>query len=129
MTGSTLHYDRVARGLHWTVGGLIIVNLILGIGHDAIGKAFSVMPIHKSIGLLVLALSLFRLAWRLTHRPPPLPDSMARWEKAAAHGLHWIFYALMIALPVTGWIFVSAGDRPLHFFWLFDVPKFDVVKD
>lgn len=128
MSGSELHYNRVARVLHWTIGGLIIINLFLGIFHDPLGKAFPVMPIHKSIGLTVLALSLFRLGWRLTHPAPPLPDTLARWEKAAAHGLHWIFYALMIVLPMTGWIFSSAGDRPLQFFWLFDVPKFAVEK-
>jgi len=128
MAGTELHYNRVARVLHWTVGGLIIVNLILGILHDPLGPVFPAMPIHKSIGLLVLALSLFRLFWRVSHPAPPLPDHMSKIEAIAAHGLHWIFYALMIILPMTGWIFSSAGKYPLTFFGLFDVPKFDVAK-
>ena len=128
MAEAVLHYDRVARLLHWTVGALIIVNLILGIVHDWVPKGWPVMDLHKSIGLLVLALSLFRLSWRITHPAPPLPAHMGRLEAFAAHGLHWIFYALMIILPTTGWIFSSAGPWPLHFFWLFDVPKFAVEK-
>ena len=128
MTATVPHYNRVARVLHWTIGGLILLNILGGIFHDAIGPVFPVMPIHKSIGFVVLALSLFRLVWRFTHPAPPLPDAMAGWEKAAAHGLHWFFYALMLVLPITGWIFSSAGDRPLQFFWLFDIPKLAVEK-
>jgi cytochrome b561 len=128
MTEAVLHYNRIARILHWAIGTLIIVNLILGIGHDPLGEIFPAMPLHKSIGFTVLALSILRLLWRLTHPAPPLPDSMARWEKAAAHGLHWIFYAFMIILPVTGWIFSSAGKYPLSFFGLFDIPKLAVEK-
>lgn len=128
MAERLLHYNRVARALHWTVGTLIIVNLFLGIVHDWVPKGYPVMDIHKSIGLLVLALSLFRLLWRITHPAPPLPAHFSNVEAFAAHGLHWIFYALMIILPMTGWIFSSAGPYPLHFFWLFDVPKFAVEK-
>lgn len=128
MTETSLHYDRVARALHWTIGILIIGNIIGGIFHDPLGKIFPVMPIHKSIGFVVLALSLYRLFWRITHPAPPLPAAMPGWEKFSAHALHWIFYALMIILPVTGWIFASASERPLQFFWLFDIPKLAVEK-
>ncbi|TZG26341.1 cytochrome b [Sphingomonas montanisoli] len=127
MTDS-VRYNGTARLLHWTIAVLIIVNLILGIGHDPLGEILPAMPIHKSIGLTVLALSLFRLVWRLTHTPPPLPVSVAGWEKGAAHAMHWLLYALMILLPLSGWIMSSAGTRPLQWFWLFDVPKFDVAK-
>lgn len=128
MTDDAAHYNRVARTLHWTIGVLVIGNIIGGIFHDPLGALFPVMPIHKSIGFIVLALSVLRLIWRLTHPAPPLPDHMPAWEKFAAHGLHWIFYALMIVMPMTGWVFSSAGDRPLQFFWLFDIPKLAVEK-
>lgn len=55
-------YTSVARALHWILAVLIIVNLVLGIGHDALPKDWAVMPVHKSIGLTVLALTLARLA-------------------------------------------------------------------
>lgn len=128
MSEAALHYNRVARFLHWTIGLLVIGNIIGGIFHDPLGEIFPVMPIHKSIGFVVLALSLFRLYWRITHPVPPLPQSMPRWEAVSAQALHWIFYALMIALPLTGWIFSSAGKYPLQFFGLFDIPKLAVEK-
>jgi cytochrome b561 len=121
-------YTSVSRALHWIMAVLIIVNLVLGIGHDALPKDWAVMPVHKSIGLTVLALTLARLAWRLGHRPPLLPAAMPGWEKTAAHATHFVFYAFMILVPLTGWIMTSAGTRPLNWFFLFDVPKFAVTK-
>lgn len=93
-----------------------------------LGEAIVAFQLHKSLGLTVLALSLARLAWRVSHQPPPLP-AMARWRRAAAHTVHWAFYALMIAVPLSGWAYVSAqwrGDAPLDvptlWFGLFEVP-------
>jgi len=128
MTEAVLHYNRVARLLHWTIGALIVVNLALGILHDPLGESFPAIPIHKSIGFLVLALSLFRLVWRVVHPAPPLPASVPAWERWSATIVHGIFYALMIVLPVTGWIFSSAGQYPISFFFLFDIPKLAVEK-
>jgi len=128
MPPRTLHYDRVARALHWTIGSLVIVNILLGITHDALRGVFQAMFWHQSIGLTVLALSLVRLGWRLSHPAAPLPEGTAAWEKAAAIGTHWIFYTLMIFMPLSGWIFTSAGKWPIPFFGLFEVPKFAVTK-
>ena len=129
MTEAVLHYNRVARTLHWAIGALIIVNITVGILHDPLGEIYKgTMGIHKSIGFTVLALALFRLYWRLSHPVPPLPASMSGWEKVAAHATHWIFYALMIILPMSGWIFSSAGKYPLVFFGLFEIPKLAVEK-
>jgi cytochrome b561 len=124
-----LHYNDVARRIHWTIGVLVIVNIILGITHDALKGIFPAMPLHQSIGIVVLLLSLFRLSWRISHPAPPLPASVPGWQVFAAHSLHWLFYALMIGMPVSGWIFSSAGKHPITFFWLFDLPKFAVTKN
>jgi cytochrome b561 len=59
--------------------------------------AFQLYQIHKTVGLLVLLLSGLRLAWRLSHRPPPLPGGMAGWEIAAARVSHFAFYLFMVA--------------------------------
>lgn len=123
-----VRYTAVARTLHWVIAVLIIANLVLGFAHDALPGDWAVMPVHKSIGLTVLALTLLRLMWRIAHRAPPLPDEMPGWEKAAAHAAHFAFYAFMILVPLSGWIMVSAGARPLNWFFLFDVPKFAVTK-
>lgn len=121
-------YNRGARLLHWAIALLIIANILLGIAHACINKDWPVIPLHKSIGLTVLALTMLRIVWRAGHRPPPLPTQMPRWEKGAAHGLHGLFYALMLALPLTGWVMSSAGQYPLRWFNLFVVPKFAVAK-
>lgn len=120
----TARYSRVAMWFHWTIAALVILNLIIGIFHDAIGG----IPIHKAIGLTVLVLTAGRVAWRLGHRPPPLPAHTRAWEKGAAHATHWTLYLLMIAMPVTGWLMVSgsANRYPLTWFGLFDIPYLPV---
>ncbi|MET0372512.1 MAG: cytochrome b [Sphingobium sp.] len=121
-------YTLIARILHWLMAVLILFNLWLGIAHDSLPKEWQVMPVHKSVGLTVLALAVVRLIWRLAHPAPPLPAAMPHWEKLSAHGAHWLFYAFMLLVPLSGWIMTSAGDRPLHWFFLFDVPTFAVSK-
>ncbi|WP_028056061.1 cytochrome b [Sphingobium bisphenolivorans] len=121
-------YSLVARTLHWIMAILILFNLWLGLGHDSLPRDWQVMPVHKSVGLTVLVLALLRLIWRLTHRPTPLPGGLPAGESAAAKLTHYIFYAFMLLVPLSGWIMTSAGNRPLNWFFLFDVPKFAVSK-
>ncbi|PZU15012.1 MAG: cytochrome B [Sphingobium sp.] len=121
-------YTAVARWLHWIMAVLIVANIALGLGHDALPRDWAVMPVHKSIGLTVLALAIVRLLWRATHRAPDLPAHMSGWETAVAKGTHALFYGFMIVVPLSGWIMVSAGTRPLNWFFLFDVPKLPVAK-
>lgn len=121
-------YSRVAIGLHWAIAALIVTNLVIGLLMDDLPD--SALPLHKSIGMLVLLLSLARLGLRIVRRPPPLPASLKRWEAWLAQGVHWIFYALMILIPLSGWIFTSSSLKrhPLSFFGLFDLPYFPVAQ-
>lgn len=104
-------YHTVAIGLHWLIAAAIAANLILGswMDDDALPKAvqFDLYQWHKSLGITVLLLSVARLLWRLGHQPPPPPDTMKSWEIWAARLTHVTLYALMIALPLTGWWIVS----------------------
>lgn len=131
-------YTAVAIVLHWAIAFAIAFMIPLGfwmheaVKHtDTIRAATAAFQLHKSIGLTVLALSLIRLGWRLAHRAPPLPAKMPAWEKFAAKATHWLFYVLIIGLPLTGWLYVSTGwqieaDQPFyvatHWFKLFPVP-------
>jgi cytochrome b561 len=79
----------------------------------------------------VLMLSIIRLIWRLTHRPPPLPATVQRWEKGLAHAVHWLLYALMILIPLSGWVFTSASPKrhALDFFGILTLPMFPIAQD
>ncbi|MGE0740012.1 MAG: YceI family protein [Hyphomonadaceae bacterium] len=138
MAAPVQRYTAVAIVLHWAIAFAILFMIPLGwwMGDQAEDGAvtdgvFRAYQLHKSIGLTVLALSLVRLGWRLANPPPPLPAHMPQWERIVAKATHWAFYVLMIALPLTGWLYVSAGwsehdDQPLmvttHWFGLFVVP-------
>jgi cytochrome b561 len=126
----TDRYTRTAVALHWIIAGLIVANLALGFFHDDFDKPIraNVMTLHKSFGFTILALSLARLGWRLTHRPPRADAVLKRWEATLAGLTQWVFYGLMIALPITGWVLSSGGGRATNFYWLLRIPALAVTK-
>ncbi len=120
-------YSVTAMWFHWTIAALVIANLAIGLLHESVPALKSWMPTHKAIGLTVLALTAFRIAWRLTHPAPPLPPATHAWERVSAHATHWTLYALLILMPLSGWSMVSGGTRrPLTWFGLFDLPYLPV---
>ncbi|KQN31636.1 cytochrome B [Sphingomonas sp. Leaf34] len=121
-------YSRVAIWLHWTIALLVIVNLAVGLLHESVPALRAWMGAHKALGMLVLVLSLARLAWRVAHRPPPLPAPMPAWKKGIAHLAHAVLYGMMIGMPLTGWLMVSGAGRrgPFNWFGLFDIPYLPV---
>ncbi len=125
-----LRYGSVAMTFHWTIAALIITNIGLGLWfgefmsrQDAL--LYPVVQIHKSIGLTVLVLSLLRLGWRLINPVPPLPRGMSPVLRVLAHLSHFGLYFLMIVIPLTGWLLVSASPlgNPTNYFWLFNWPN------
>ena len=99
-------YDAVVMSLHWLIAALLIFMLFFGedlIEEDDGFGAFG-PSLHVSIGSTILVLSLIRLAWRLFNLPPAYPAGMAPWERMAAKATHLFFYALLIGLPLTGWL-------------------------
>ena len=125
----TDRYSWGAIWLHWAIAVLVLANLTLGLFHESLLDGLGwVIPIHRAIGVTVLVLTLLRLAWRLTHRPPLLPRAVAGWERAAAAVVHWCFYALLLAVPLSGWILSSnpARPRPMSWFGLFAIPALPV---
>lgn len=116
-------YSKVAIWLHWAIALLIVANIPLGFFRGAFPREWQMIQLHKSIGFVVLALTLVRIGWRLSHRPPPFDPVLRRWEVGLAHGVHMLFYLLLLALPVTGWLIGSAGTRggTTSFFWLFPI--------
>lgn len=102
-------YSAVAVALHWLIAALLISNILLGWAHEQVtrDRAAQLMAWHKSTGIVILLLSLIRLAWRLLHPAPPYPSGLPRWERLSARAVHYGFYAIMIGMPLTGWIMAS----------------------
>lgn len=118
-------YALPARVMHWLTAVLVVVMLGMGliIANAWGGKAQDLLyTLHKSTGALVLVLVLMRLAYRLGHKPPPLPDDIPGIQKLAAQVMHWALYALLIAQPLLGWVGTSAYPAPVPFFGLFELP-------
>lgn len=124
-----VRYNSLARTLHWAIAALILFNLFTGLFGEGFEKVWQSMPAHEATGILILLLSLVRLGWRLRWRTPDYPvDFKPAFRKFAA-ATHGLFYILMLVLPITGWIFASAGKWPLSIYGLFDWPKLSVTKD
>lgn len=100
-------YSTVAKILHWAIAILIVPMLLFGEELMEVEHGSILLPsVHASIGVTVLALSVARLAWRVLHLVPALPVGTSAWEILAVRVVHFLFYVLMIGLPITGWLAV-----------------------
>jgi len=108
-----LRYTDVAILLHWTMAigilCLIAIGLVMTQLHITPMLQFKLYQLHKSIGITVLIVAVFRLLWRLGHMPPLLPASLPPIERRAAEIMHRILYGFLIGLPLTGWALVSVS--------------------
>jgi cytochrome b561 len=121
---SSQRYGYVAQILHWVIVGLLIVQVTLGKIADNLPLGFEklvTLARHKSFGITILGLAVIRLAWRWLNPPPPLP-SMPRWQHLAANLNHWALYALLFAMPLSGWMMSSASNIPVSWFSLVQLP-------
>ncbi len=107
-------YTSVAIILHWVIAALIIGQiagglLMVNLGESQSALKFELFQWHKSFGITILVLTFIRIAWRLTHRPPALPQGLKSYERALARLTHVGFYVLLVSAPVAGWALVSAS--------------------
>ncbi len=133
-------YTGVAIALHWIMAALLISVIFYGWWltdqRDAISSYEEFLELksgfnwHKTAGILILVLSLFRLFWRVTHKVPPLPEGMADWERIGARFSHIAFYVFMIGLPIGGYMAASAygPEQPILLFDAIELPKFPVPQ-
>jgi len=129
----TERYGRVAIALHWIIALLVLCQIGLGwwivdLPKSPPGLRAGWFNLHKSIGLTIGLLMLFRLGWRIGHSPPPLPESTPRWQVRAARISHFLFYAALIVQPVVGYLGSSFTRYPIKYFgvtlphWGWDAP-------
>ena len=120
-------WGPVSQAFHWLIVLLILGMAIVGLTMGELPrtpKYFWVYTAHKSTGITVLALVLARLAWCLyAGKPEPVPGTPT-WQERIANVTHWLLYALILIMPISGWLYDSAsGLRPFRWFGLFDMPK------
>jgi cytochrome b561 len=119
-------WGGIARFLHWAVAlgviGLAMVGLLMDELPNGSNKIM-VYALHKSTGITVLALVLLRIVWRLIDRRPVLPASMPAWQKALSSLTHGLLYLMLLVMPISGWLYNSASNFALQWFWLFNLPR------
>ncbi|WP_354446949.1 cytochrome b [Ottowia thiooxydans] len=122
-------YSTVAIAFHWLLALALIGVFCVGLYMT--GLSFSPAKLklfnwHKWAGVTILFLTVLRLLWRLTHRPPPLPEtianSMPTWQRMAHHGTHYLLYVLFFAVPLIGWAYSSAAGFPVVLFGAWPLP-------
>jgi len=117
-----VRYTRTAILLHWLIAALVVAMILLGLVMTEVPRQTPMrgplFNFHKSLGLLVLALVIVRLAWRIAHRPPPLPLDIAPWNRQLAGITHGAFYVLLLAQPLLGYVASVFGKYGVKFFGL-----------
>lgn len=117
-------YGAVSQILHWLTALGIFVMLALGWGHDAVPGPWkpTLINAHKSLGLCLLALIIFRLIWRFFTKNPRLPPELPRLMALTARIVHAALYVFSGLMPLSGWVMVSAMGRAPSVFGWFSLP-------
>lgn len=120
-------YGKIAMLLHWVIAGLILTQVGLGwymneYLPDHSKAQAAIETLHISLGLTTLLVIAARIALRITHPAPPMPAGLGLWERLLANLSHFVFYLLMLALPLTGWAMVSLKPAVIQF-WGLDWPR------
>lgn len=125
-------YDPGLRTLHWLMAALIFVALPLGVWASLLpsgdGVRVEILFFHKSIGVTVFGLIALRIVWRLIVGAPAYAEPLGKVIRVASRAGHLALYALMIAMPVSGYLGSTAGGRAVPWFGLFELPRL-VAKD
>lgn len=116
--------------LHWLVALTVFGLFALGIwmtGLDYYHAWYQQAPlIHKSIGVILVGVLLFRLAWRLVNTNPAALSSHAPWEKKLSHIVHLLLYLMLFSIVVSGYFISTSDGRPIEVFSWFEVPAYPI---
>jgi cytochrome b561 len=107
-------YGSIATALHWVIVAGIVAQYFLAEAAEAL---------HASIGITILALAVLRVLWRLVELPPELPQTMKNYERVLARATHITLYALLFAVPLTGWALATVDHQYITIFGLFELPR------
>lgn len=133
MTYGTLPsaYSRTAKVLHWSVAAGVLATIPVGVAMTTVGRGDlqnALYFVHKSLGVLIFVLMLWRIAYRLLHGAPAAEPGLERWQRAASSAVHGLLYLMLLAMPVVGYLGLSAFGAPTPVFGLFELPPI-LAKD
>lgn len=119
-------FGVIHKSFHWIMAFLVVTLLCVGLYMTGvelpIPQRIQIFSLHKSLGVVVLTLVVLRILWRLASIRPAHLITHAQWERSLATVIHFLLYAAMIAMPLTGWIMSSAKGYPVRVFGLFNLP-------
>jgi cytochrome b561 len=119
-------YGLIARLLHWGMAVLLTALFVLGWWATELSyydPLYRIVPdLHRSLGVLAAVLIVLRLIWSLIDRKPAVLADGKRWERVMAKAGHWVLYALMVLVPISGYLLSTADGRGVDVFGLFELP-------
>jgi cytochrome b561 len=118
-------YSGTAKTLHWLIVGMLIAQFIFAWTMPNIGRntpVTTLISLHFTFGILILAVAIVRLTWRVTHGEPAPEDGLPLWQVQSARAVHWLLYLLLFVLPILGWINASWRGMPIVMFGL-ELPR------
>jgi cytochrome b561 len=120
-------YSAINQAVHWITALCMFAILPLAwvMTNAKEGSPFSeaLFNWHKTLGGIVLLVTLFRIVWRLVDRPPPYPPIVAAWDRTLAHVVYWLFFAVLVWMPMTGFLTSAYGGHPTKLFNLVPTPQ------
>lgn len=124
-------WGSLTKALHWIIVLLIINQWVIAERAEEL-KGLAKVPVlalHKSFGMTILMLAIVRLVWRWMNPVPDLTSETKPWERVLARISHVLLYALIFAMPLTGWMMSSARNFPVSWFKLFQFPDLVAPAD
>jgi len=117
-------WGSLTKALHWIIVILIINQWVIAERAEELKGLAKLQTLgwHKSFGMTILMLAIVRLVWRWMNPVPDLTNETKPWERVLAKVSHVLLYALIFAMPLTGWMMSSARNFPVSWFKLFQFP-------
>jgi cytochrome b561 len=118
-------YGAVSKGLHWLIMVFVISQIYLAVAAFQAtdpAREVALLALHRPLGVTILGLMLLRLCWRLINVQPALPDTLSPAGRGLARTTHWMLYALLLLIPLTGWVKAGAESIEVSYFGLFTLP-------
>jgi cytochrome b561 len=118
-------YGSIAKSLHWLVFALVLVQFVIAWTMPAIRRGVvpgTLINLHLSFGVLIMAIVLIRLLWSRAYPVAPVVENIPAWQQTLASATHWLLYGLLLVLPVLGWAAAAARDWTVRVLDLVTLP-------